>query len=69
MPYTMANLTMDVLPRIGKNPNPNGITVWIAANSIQSLIYKNLLDRKSDILATGQLFMVIPAYDYYLPLP
>ena len=47
----------------------SGISIWVAANSIQSLVYKHLLDRRSDLLATGDLFLVIPTYDYCAPLP
>ena len=47
----------------------SGITIWKAINSVQSMINKHLLDRKSDLVATGDLFLVIPAYDYAAPLP
>ncbi len=67
--YTMSDLILDILPRVGRLENHSGITVYGAANSIQSVIYKRLLNRKSDILATGNLFLVIPAYDYCAPLP
>ncbi len=71
MPYTIQNLIMDVLPRIARpgGAPANGITVWMAANSVMSMVYKHLLDRKSDLLATGELFLIIPGYDYMAPVP
>lgn len=63
----MSELIVAVLPRI-KGPS-SGITIWQAANSIQSLIYKHLLDRKSELLASGNLALSIPAFGYYATLP
>jgi hypothetical protein len=47
----------------------SGITIFGAATSVQSLIFKRLLDRRSDLLATGNLFLIIQTYDYMAPLP
>ena len=68
MPYLVSNLVQDVLPRVGRLPQ-SGISLFRAATSVQSMIFKKLLDRKSDLLATGKLFLVIPQYDYMAPLP
>lgn len=65
----MSALIADVLPRVGRMENPSGITIFGAATSIQSLIFKQLLRRESDLLATGNLFLIIPAYDYMTALP
>lgn len=69
MPYLMSNLILDILPRVGRMEAAGGITVYGAATSIQSLLFKRLLARKSDLLATGNLFVVIPEWDYSAPLP
>jgi len=64
---TISDLFSDVLLRV---PNASkGISLYQAANSVQSLIYKKLLDRSSDLLATGDLFAIIPQYDYMFTLP
>ncbi len=68
MAYTVGQLLFDVLPRVG-NTRPTGITLIGAANSITNLIYKKLLERRSDILATGQLAYILPANGYTLTLP
>lgn len=68
MSYTASQLIFDVLPRVGNAP-PSGITIYGAANSITSLIYKKLLDHDSDLLATGELSAIIPAESYSLTLP
>lgn len=65
----MSDLILAVLPRVGRIPAISGITIFGAATSVQSLIYKNLLDRKSDLLATGDLDLSIPAFGYYATLP
>jgi hypothetical protein len=65
----MSDLILDVLPRVGRMEIPSGITIYGAATSVQSLIFKRLLDRRSDLLATGNLFLIIPAYDYMAPVP
>lgn len=65
---TMHDLIMGVLARVGKLP-PNGITIYDAASSIQSLINARLMDRRSDLAATGDLDLVIPAYGYSATLP
>lgn len=64
----VSTLIRDVMPRVGRLPQ-SGISLLGAANSIQSLVFNRLLDRKSDFLATGKLFLVIPTYDYMAPLP
>ncbi len=69
MPYTINNLIMDVLPRVGRMEGGAGITIWQAANSILSLVFKKLLDRNSDLLASGDLNLSIPALGYYANLP
>ncbi|MFA6509937.1 MAG: hypothetical protein WCV62_05730 [Candidatus Peribacteraceae bacterium] len=69
MSYLVSNLVQDLLPRVGRLPQQSGITLFRAATSVQSLVFKRLLDRKSDLLATGNLFLVIPEYDYMAPLP
>jgi len=68
MSYTASNLVMDVLPRAGKLP-PSGITIYGAANSITSIIFKVLLERQSDLLASGNLKSILPANGYIVPLP
>jgi hypothetical protein len=69
MSYTMADLIGDVLPRIGRNEKQSGITLYQAASSVQSLIYKTLLKRKSDLIASGELDLVIPAMGCSADLP
>ena len=64
---TMSMLIIDVLPRLTNAPK--GINIYQAANSILSLLYKKLLDRSSDLLATGELNLVIPSYGYSADLP
>jgi hypothetical protein len=69
MSYLMSDLIKDILPRVGRTGNPNGISIWQAANSIQSLVYKRLLDKRSDLMATGDLSLSIPALGYSAALP
>lgn len=64
----MSELITAVLPRIGRAPKTSAITIFQAASAIQSLIYKYLLDRKSDLLI-GDLNLSIAAYGYYQTLP
>jgi hypothetical protein len=64
---TMGDLILDVLPRLVNAPK--SISIYQAANSILSLVYKKLLDRGSDLLASGNLSMVIAAQGYYATLP
>jgi hypothetical protein len=47
----------------------SGITIYQAANSVQSMINKRLLYRHSDLIASGDLDLVIPAMGYSAPLP
>jgi len=68
MPKTISSLIVDTLPRLVNAPK-KGISIYQAANSIQSLIAKHLMERNSDLIATDDLFLVIPAYDYKVPLP
>jgi hypothetical protein len=66
----VSDLILSVLPRVCQKPlNVGGITVFQAATAIQSLIYKNLLDRGSDLQATGNLSLSIAANGYYATLP
>jgi hypothetical protein len=65
----MSDLLNATLPRIGRTAQNSGITIFQAATSIQSLIYKNLLDRKSELQATGDMSLSIPAFGYYATLP
>jgi len=65
----MSDLIMDVLPRLGNAEKLHGISIYRAATSIQSLIHKNLIDRKSDLIATGVLSVQVPAFGYYANLP
>lgn len=65
----VSDLILAVMPRLGRAEDTSGISIYQAANSIQSLIFKNLLNRKSDLLATGNLSLTIPAYGYYATLP
>lgn len=67
--YTVGDLTLDVLPRLSKLPKQTGISIYQAATSIQSLIYKMLLERKSDIQATGNLDLTIASGGNSAPLP
>jgi hypothetical protein len=69
MSYTVGNLIVDTLPRLSKMPKQSGISIYQAATSIQSLIYKMLLDRKSDIQATGNLDLTIASGGYSVALP
>jgi hypothetical protein len=68
MSYTAGQLLMDLLPRVGNLP-PTGMTLYGAANSVISVIYKKLLERRSDLLATGQLSALIPAQGVSFTLP
>ena len=65
----MSDLILAVLPRVGRTDKNSGISIFQAASSVQSLIYKNLLDRKSDLLATGALDLSVPAFGYSATLP
>ena len=67
MAKTVGNLIADVLPRLVNAPK--GISIYNAANSVLSLIYKKLMDRDSDLLATGNLFAILQSYDYMFALP
>lgn len=68
MSETISTLTVDVLPRLTAIQK-KGISIYQAANSILSLLYKRLLDRGSDILASGNLDLIIPAFGYTADLP
>lgn len=65
----MSDLIMAVIPRVGDMDKANGITIYRAATSVQSVIFKNLLNRRSDLLATGSLSLQIPAFGYSGTLP
>jgi hypothetical protein len=68
MSQTISQLTVDVLPRLTA-VQKKGISIYQAANSILSLLYKRLVDRGSDLLASGDLDLIIPAYGYTATLP
>jgi hypothetical protein len=65
----VSDLILAVLPRVGRADKNSGISIFGAANSLQSLIFKNLLRSKSDLLVTGQLNLSIPAFGYSATLP
>lgn len=68
MPHTVTDLIIDVVPRLRKAPK--GLTVYQAATAVQSLIYKRLIDKDSDLaVISNDFFYVIPPYDYVAPLP
>lgn len=70
MSYTLNDLMFDVIRRIGEMETPvSGITFFQAANSVQSLLFKHMLDRKSDLLATGDLALNIAVYGFNAALP
>jgi hypothetical protein len=70
MSYLVTDLIDDVMPRVSKFESKNGITILGAANSIQSLISKKLLARKSDLLVnTSRLNLIIKAEDNHAQLP
>lgn len=65
----MSDLILSVLPRVGNMDKPHGISIYQAATTIQSIIAKQLLGRKSDLIATGSLSVQIAAFGYYASLP
>ena len=71
--YTMADLITDILPRVSKMEKPNGITVFHAANSVLSVLWKRLLERKSDFIVSGEFTatnpLLIPAYGNKVVMP
>ncbi len=67
MSQTIDTLIKDVIPRLTNAPK--GISIYQAANSILSLVYKKLLDRDSDLLASGELDLIIPPFGYSAVLP
>ncbi len=69
MSYTVSDLTNDILQRAGRLDNPAGITLLGAANSIQSLISKRLLDRRSDLLVNDSLAITLPSNARSASLP
>lgn len=69
MSYLVTELINDILPRIGRIKNEAGITFLSALNSIQSLINKELLRRKSDLIVDTTLNLIIKAEDYKAQLP
>jgi hypothetical protein len=72
MSYTISNLMTDILPRVASSSGETkatGISIFQAASSIQSLIAHNLIDRHSDLLATADLSVSIPALGYQGTLP
>jgi len=69
MSYTVGQLIIDVLPRLGKLQSQSGISIYQAATSIQSLISKRLLERHSDIQATASLDLNIASGGYSAALP
>jgi hypothetical protein len=69
MSYLVSDLMIDVLPRISRSDIQSGITLYQAATSVQSLINKRLIKRKSDLVATGDLALVIAAQGCSATLP
>jgi len=70
MSYTIAELTTDLIQRVGRLENAAGITLLSAVNSIQSMLAKRLLDRKSDLLVEpNSLSLSIPFYGCSATLP
>ena len=66
---TLTDLITYVLPIAGRIETLNGITIADAANAVIGMIADKLLERESDLLATGQLDLLIDALDYQAPLP
>lgn len=69
MSYLVTDLINDILQRVGRIKNESGITFLGALNSIQSLICKELLRRKSDLIVDDTLNLIIKAEDYKAQLP
>lgn len=69
MSYLVGQLILDVLPRLSKMKAQPGISIYQAATSIQSLIYKRLLERHSDLQASADLDLNIAAGGYSAALP
>ena len=67
MAQTIGDLVFDVLPRL--SAAPRGISIYQAANSVLSIVYKKLLERDSDLLVSGKLNLIIPAGERYADLP
>jgi hypothetical protein len=69
MSYLVTDLLNDTMQRVGRLKNEAGITFLNAANSVQSMLVKKLLERKSDLLASNTLSLMIPAEGYKTTLP
>jgi hypothetical protein len=70
MSYLVTDLIDDIMQRAGRLKNEAGITLLGAANSIQSMLAKKLVDRKSDlIVASSSLSLNIPSQGCYASLP
>ena len=64
----MSDLIVAILPRVARTNQTSGITIFRAATSVQSLIYKKLLDKKSDLLVQD-MSLSIPAFGHLATLP
>ena len=69
MSYTFGDLILDMLNRSPGGEPVGGMSIPVAANAVQSMVYKRLLERGSDLLASGSLSLTIPAYGYSASLP
>lgn len=69
MTITLYQLIKDTLPRLAGLEKTSGVDVIQADNAIQSLIFKRLLSRNSDLIAKGSLSMSIGAGGYSATLP
>ena len=67
--YPVSQFILDIMQRAGRLDNASGITLMGALNSVQSLIGKKLLDRRSDLLADNKFTLSIPAQGYSCSLP
>lgn len=69
MAYLVTDLINDVIQRGARIKNDAGLTIVGAANSVQSIITKRLVDRGSDLVATGNLALSIAAQGCQATLP
>jgi hypothetical protein len=45
------------------------MSIYLAATAVQSIIYKHLLDRNSDLLASGELALIVQPFGHSVALP